>query len=87
MKIWNSKVTIGPVLFLIPMACMHLGDGHHSGDQHFFFHQPSVQSSIHDKVVPEMQCLSSKNGGFTLFTYGHNLNIVYIVEEFLVIRR
>ncbi len=76
MKIRNLRTkVIGPVLLLIPMACMHLGDGHHSGDRHSFLHQPSIQSSIHDKVLPEIQRLSSKNGGFTLFTYGHNLNI------------
>ena len=35
MKIQNLKTkVIGPVLLLIPMACMHLGDGHHSGDHH-----------------------------------------------------
>lgn len=77
MKIRNLRTkVIGPVLLLIPMACMHLGNGHHSGDHYSFLHQLSVQSCIHDKVVPEIQYLSSKNGGFTLFTYGHNLTIV-----------
>ena len=76
MKIRNLRTkVVGPALLLIPMACMHLGDGHHSGDHYSFLHQPSVQSSIHNKVVPEIRCLSSKNRGFTLFTYGHKLNI------------
>jgi hypothetical protein len=35
MKIRNLKTkVIGPVLLLIPMACMHLGDGHHDGGHH-----------------------------------------------------
>lgn len=77
MKIRNLKTkVIGPALLLIPMAFMHLGDGHHFGDHYSFLYQPSVQSFNHDKVVPEIRCLSSKNEGLTLFTYGHNLNIV-----------
>jgi hypothetical protein len=28
------------------------------------------------KVAPEIQCVSSGNGVFTLFTYGYSLNIV-----------
>jgi len=48
MKIQILKTTvIGPVLLLIPMACMHLGNGHHSGDHHSMVSQPSYQSSIH----------------------------------------
>jgi len=35
MKIRNLKTkVIGPVLLLIPMACMHLGDDHHTGSHH-----------------------------------------------------
>jgi hypothetical protein len=35
MKIRNLKTkVIGPGLLLIPMACMHLGDDHHSGGHH-----------------------------------------------------
>jgi hypothetical protein len=35
MKTQNLKTkVIGPVLLVIPMACMHLGDGHHDGDHH-----------------------------------------------------
>jgi hypothetical protein len=45
MKISNLKTKIiGPVLLLIPMACMHLGDGHHSGGQHSIAPQPSIQN-------------------------------------------
>lgn len=48
MKIQNLKTKVlGPVLLLIPMACMHLGDGHHSGDHHSSTYQPSYQSLIH----------------------------------------
>jgi hypothetical protein len=39
---------IGPVLLSIPMTCMHLADGHHSGDHHSSVHQPSYQYSIHE---------------------------------------
>ena len=49
MKIQTLKTkVIGPVLLLIPMACMHLGDGHHDGDHHSSIYQPSVQSSVFD---------------------------------------
>jgi len=50
MKIRNLKTkVIGPVLLLIPMACMHLGDGHHDGDHHHSsIYQPSVQSLVLD---------------------------------------
>jgi len=48
MRIQNLKTkVIGPVLLLIPMACMHLGDGHHSGDHHSLTHQPSYQSLVY----------------------------------------
>lgn len=77
MKIQNLKTkVIGPVLLLLPMACMHLGDGHHSGGQHSSTYQPSYQSSIYDKAVPEIQYISPRNGGFTPFTHGRNFNIV-----------
>jgi hypothetical protein len=50
MKIENFKTkVIGPVLLLIPIACMHLGDGHHDGDHHSSIHQPSAQSLVHDQ--------------------------------------
>jgi len=46
MKIQSLKTKlIGPVLPLIPMACMHLGDDHHSGDHHSSTHQQSLPSS------------------------------------------
>ena len=38
---------LGTILLLIPMACMHLGDGHHSGDHHSMFPHTSFQSSPH----------------------------------------
>jgi len=48
MKIRNLKTkVIGPVLLLIPMACMQLGDDHHSGTHHSMLPHPSLQSSIH----------------------------------------
>jgi hypothetical protein len=53
MKIRNLKTKVmGPILLLIPMACMHLGDGHHdgghhSGDHHSSIRQPSYQYSTH----------------------------------------
>lgn|GEM_PF-1845014 len=34
MRIRNLKTIIASTLFLIPMSCMHLGDGHHSGINH-----------------------------------------------------
>jgi hypothetical protein len=52
MKIRNLKTkVIGPVLLLIPMACMHLGDGHHSGDHHSSIRQPSYQYSTYEWVT------------------------------------
>ena len=52
MKIQNLKTkVIGPVLLLLPMACMHLGDGHHSGDHHSSSQQPSYRSSIHESMA------------------------------------
>jgi hypothetical protein len=52
MKIKNLKTkVIGPILLLIPMACMHLGDGHHSGDHHSSSHQPSYQSLIYAQAA------------------------------------
>jgi len=48
MKIRNLKTKMtDPILLLILMACMHLGDGRHSGDHHSMVSQPSYQSSIH----------------------------------------
>jgi len=52
MKIRNLKTkVIGPALLLIPMACMHLGDGHHSGDRQCLDLQPSYQTSIYVRPV------------------------------------
>jgi len=48
MKIRNLKTkVIGPILLLIPMACMHSVDGHHSGDRQCLDPQPSYQSLIY----------------------------------------
>ena len=55
MKIQNLKTkVIGPALLLIPLACMHLGDGHHTGDPHFSIDQPSFQSSVHETIAGGM---------------------------------
>jgi hypothetical protein len=52
MKIRNLKTrVIGPVLVLSPMACMHMGDGHHSGDRQCLDSQPSYQTSIYVRAV------------------------------------
>ena len=52
MKIKNLKTKlIAITLLLIPMGCMHLGDGHHSGSNHFMSPHPSSQSSIHDRTT------------------------------------
>ncbi len=49
MKIRNLKTkVIGPILLLLPMTCMHLGDGHHDGDHHSSIYQPSAQSLVLD---------------------------------------
>ena len=51
MKIRNFKTrVIAPILLLTPMACMHLGDGHHSGHQHSFATQPSYEGSNCDPL-------------------------------------
>jgi hypothetical protein len=52
MKIQNLKTkVIGPVLLLIPMACMHKGDDHHSGHGHFSIYQPSYQYSTYKRAT------------------------------------
>ena len=63
MKIRNLKTKIiGPMLLLFPMACMHLGDGHHEGGHHSSIYQPSVQSLVHD----QQSSGSSGQGGITI---------------------
>lgn len=55
MKIQNLKIKlIAPVLLLVPMACMHFGDDHHSGGHHSMLMQQSLRSVIHDKVDEDM---------------------------------
>jgi hypothetical protein len=52
MKIRNLKTkVIGPILLLIPMVCMHLGDDHHSGDHHSSSRQPSYQSLVYAQAA------------------------------------
>jgi len=52
MKMENLKTkVIASILFLIPMACMHLGDGHHSGDHHSSIRQPSYQPSTRERAT------------------------------------
>ncbi len=52
MKIQNLKTkVIGPVLLLIPMACMHLGDGHHDGDHGGHHSLQYLRSSLHELVA------------------------------------
>lgn len=64
MKIQSLKTKlIGPVLLLIPMACMHLGDDHHSGHGHFSIYQPSYQYLTHAPAV------SSTIGSSTAIQY------------------
>ncbi len=58
MKMWNlKKKVVGPVLLLFPMACMHLGDGHHSSDYHSSVRQASHQSSIYEG---ETECVTGQ---------------------------
>jgi len=55
MKIQRLKIMIlGPVLLSLPMMCMHLGDGHHSGDHHSSTPQTSYQSSIYAQATGGM---------------------------------
>jgi hypothetical protein len=52
MKVRNLKTkVIAPALLLIPMACMHSVDGHHSGDRQCLDPQPSYQTSIYVRTV------------------------------------
>ncbi len=52
MKIRNLRAkVIAPVLLLIPMACMHLGDGHHDGGHHSSIRQPSYQYTTYELVA------------------------------------
>ncbi len=58
MKIRNlKKKVIGPVLLLLPMACMYLGDGHHSGDYYSSVRQPSHQYSTYEG---ETECVTGQ---------------------------
>ena len=58
MKIQNLKTKlIAPTLLLIPMAYMHLGDGHHSGSHHSMSPDASFQSSIHERTTGDMSGL------------------------------
>ena len=51
MKIRNLMTkAIGPVLLLLPMTCMGLGDGHHDGGHHSFSPSPSFQSTTQGQV-------------------------------------
>jgi hypothetical protein len=55
MKIRNLKTkVIGPALLLIPMACMHLGDNHHSGTHHSMIHQQSNQTLAYDNGAEDV---------------------------------
>ncbi len=55
MKIRNLETkVIGPVLLLIPMACMHLGDGHHDGGHHSSIRQPSYQYSTYELLTSSL---------------------------------
>ena len=55
MKIRGLKImVIGPTLLSLPMMCMHMGDGHHTGDHHSSTYQPSYQSSIHESMAGGM---------------------------------
>jgi len=52
MKIQNLKTkVIGPALPLLPMAYMHLGNDHHSGDHHSSVRQPLHQSLIYAQAA------------------------------------
>jgi hypothetical protein len=49
MKIQHLKTrVIGPILLLIPIAFMHLGQVHHSGPQHSSSYLPSYPYSIRE---------------------------------------
>ena len=46
MRLRNLKAKVfGPVLLLVSMTCMHLGDDHHSGHDHFSIYQPPYHYS------------------------------------------
>lgn len=52
MKIQNLKTkVIGPILLLIPMTCMHLGDDHPSDHRHFSAPHPSYEYSTHEPAT------------------------------------
>ena len=58
MKFRNLKTKVfGPVLLLIPMTCMHLGDDHHSGHDHFSIYQ-----------APDQCLTSAPAAGYTMNT-------------------
>jgi hypothetical protein len=64
MKIQNLKTkVIGPVLLLIPMACMHLGDGHH-GDGHHSGYGSCYYSSESSQPSPQSTTSNKESGRY-----------------------
>ena len=63
MNIRSLKIkVIGPVLLIIPMACMHTVDDHHSGGHFSFSSVPSFRSTIQGQVSEKMTGMK----GFTV---------------------
>jgi hypothetical protein len=47
MRIRNLKIAlIAPALLLIPMGCMHFGDGHHTGYNSCYYYSEPPQKSL-----------------------------------------
>ena len=73
MNIRSLKIkVIAPVLLIIPMACMHTVDDHHSGGHFSFSSDPSFRSTIQGQVsenMTEMEGIriaqDSKEGGLS----------------------
>ena len=45
-----TAIVLGPVLPILPVTCMHFGDGHRSGDNYFSTPQLLYQFLIYDRA-------------------------------------
>ncbi len=64
MKIRNLKTkVIGPALLLIPMACMHIGDGNH-GDSHHSGYGSCYYSSESSQPPPQSTTSNKESGRY-----------------------
>jgi hypothetical protein len=78
MKIPNLKIMITSALLLIPVSCMHLGDGHHTGPHHHSLtHQPPYTAK---GVLGHTEYFPLQSTDFTILKSDDSLDIILRVE-------